>query len=155
MAKNLSQPTHDIMFEFDVKVPLRDGVELSANIWRPKAPGKYPVVLMYTLTIPPANGCWAKPSITPPVAMLSQALTSAGVSGWTSYLYWHKDWKEGGGFEGTDVQMYLNFWANGPGRPEKWPCKGLPISRWYSGWALPRQPIWRRWFPRQPWRSLQ
>jgi predicted acyl esterase len=42
-AKNLSQPNQSVMFEFDVKIPLRDGIRLSANIWRPKALGKYPV----------------------------------------------------------------------------------------------------------------
>lgn len=35
-----------VMFEPDVKVPMRDGVELTANIWRPKVAGRYPVILM-------------------------------------------------------------------------------------------------------------
>ena len=30
----------------EVKIPMRDGVELSANIFLPKAQGKYPVVLI-------------------------------------------------------------------------------------------------------------
>ena len=34
------------VFEPDVKVPMRDGVQLAANIWRPKAEGRYPVILM-------------------------------------------------------------------------------------------------------------
>ena len=34
------------IFEPDVKVPMRDGVQLAANIWRPKAEGRYPVILM-------------------------------------------------------------------------------------------------------------
>src|ERR1700733_8121624 len=46
----LSKPEYEgkLRFEFDAKVPLRDGVHLSANIWRPDAPGNFPVVLMYT-----------------------------------------------------------------------------------------------------------
>lgn len=34
------------VFESDVKVPMRDGVQLTANIWRPKAEGSCPVILM-------------------------------------------------------------------------------------------------------------
>jgi putative CocE/NonD family hydrolase len=34
------------LFEQDVKVPMRDGVQLTANLWRPKAEGRYPVILM-------------------------------------------------------------------------------------------------------------
>ena len=33
-------------FEADVKAPMRDGVELAANLWRPKADSRYPVILM-------------------------------------------------------------------------------------------------------------
>ncbi len=35
-----------VIEEMDVKVPMRDGIRLSANIYRPDAPGKYPVLLM-------------------------------------------------------------------------------------------------------------
>ena len=42
----LSQPQYEIKFEFDLKVPMRDGVKLSANIWRPDAEGKFPVIFM-------------------------------------------------------------------------------------------------------------
>ena len=36
----LSKPQHEIMFEFNMKIQMRDGVSLSANIWRPKAEGR-------------------------------------------------------------------------------------------------------------------
>ncbi len=42
-----------VLEELDVKVELRDGVRLSANIFRPEAPGKYPALLMRT---PYGNG---------------------------------------------------------------------------------------------------
>jgi len=43
----LAQETNRaLIFEADVKVPMRDGVQLAANIWRPKAEGRYPVILM-------------------------------------------------------------------------------------------------------------
>lgn len=33
-----------IVLDKDVRVPMRDGIGLSANVFRPKAPGKYPVI---------------------------------------------------------------------------------------------------------------
>lgn len=35
-----------LAFESDVPVRMRDGVELTANVWRPKAAGKYPAILL-------------------------------------------------------------------------------------------------------------
>ena len=44
----LSQPQYEIQFEYNVKkIPMRDCVLLSANIWRPKAEGKFPVIYMH------------------------------------------------------------------------------------------------------------
>ena len=137
--KTLSQPTHDIMFEFDVKVPLRDGVELSANIWRPKAPGKYPVVLMYT----PYDST-SKWVLGEAQYYASRGYAFAGVdlrgrysSGGTSYLYWHKDWKEGGGFEGTDVQDTLKFLGERPWSTGKVAMQGpsyLAMVQWMGAY---------------------
>jgi len=30
------------------KIPMRDGIKLSANIWRPKVDGKFPVTYLHT-----------------------------------------------------------------------------------------------------------
>ena len=30
-----SQPVHDVTVELDVRIPMDDGLELSANLWRP------------------------------------------------------------------------------------------------------------------------
>jgi uncharacterized protein len=38
--------TYKVKVETDVRVPMRDGIMLSANIFRPDAPGSYPVMLM-------------------------------------------------------------------------------------------------------------
>ncbi len=35
-----------VVFEANVMVAMRDGVKLAANIWRPKAEGRYPAILM-------------------------------------------------------------------------------------------------------------
>ncbi len=44
----LSKPEFEVAEERGVKVPMRDGVELSADVFRPKADGKYPVVVVRT-----------------------------------------------------------------------------------------------------------
>ena len=41
-------PLPAIRSDFNVPVPMRDGVLLSANIFRPSAPGHYPTILQRT-----------------------------------------------------------------------------------------------------------
>ena len=43
----MGEPT--IVIEKDVPVPMRDGVVLRADVFRPAAPGRYPVILQRTL----------------------------------------------------------------------------------------------------------
>ena len=45
--RNLSEPSHTVTTDFEVKVPMRDGIHLAVNVVRPSAPGKYPVVISY------------------------------------------------------------------------------------------------------------
>jgi uncharacterized protein len=52
-SETLSQPKYTVVEELDVKVPMRDGIKLSTNIYRPKEPGAYPVLLRRT---PYGNG---------------------------------------------------------------------------------------------------
>jgi predicted acyl esterase len=40
--------SHEVIFERDAEVTMRDGVVLNADIYRPKEPGKYPVLLERT-----------------------------------------------------------------------------------------------------------
>src|SRR5258706_12620110 len=42
--RNLSNPEHEVTREDDVAVPMRDGVQLLADVFRPTAPGCYPVL---------------------------------------------------------------------------------------------------------------
>ena len=37
-----------VRLEFNVRIPMRDGVALSADIYRPDAPGRFPVILLRT-----------------------------------------------------------------------------------------------------------
>src|SRR5262249_27033242 len=39
------EPLQSVRVEPDVKIPMRDGVRLSATIWRPELTGRYPVIL--------------------------------------------------------------------------------------------------------------
>ena len=43
-----SRPPYDVKLEFNERVPMRDGVELSADIYRPAAAGQFPVILTRT-----------------------------------------------------------------------------------------------------------
>ena len=42
------QPNYEVEMRLNVRTPMRDGVELSSDIYLPKAPGKFPTVLMRT-----------------------------------------------------------------------------------------------------------
>ena len=42
------QPIHDISMRLDVKVPMRDGVALSADLYLPRGAGPCPAVLLRT-----------------------------------------------------------------------------------------------------------
>jgi len=44
----LSKPEFEVAEDRGVKVPMRDGIELSADVYRPKAEGKFPVVVVRT-----------------------------------------------------------------------------------------------------------
>ena len=39
---------YDVEMRLNIKTPMRDGVNLSSDIYVPKAPGKFPTVLMRT-----------------------------------------------------------------------------------------------------------
>src|SRR5262249_52783338 len=116
----LSQPQYEILFEFDVKIPMRDGIALSANIWRPKAEGKFPVVYVH-LAYDKSNTvfCVARAKYFVPrgYAVVSVDCRGRYDSGGEPYFFWHTDWRKGG-FEGQDVQDCLNWlgvqpWSSG------------------------------------------
>src|SRR5262245_57043142 len=44
----LSKPTHRVRMESDVRVPMRDGVTVSVDIFRPDADGRFPSILIRT-----------------------------------------------------------------------------------------------------------
>ncbi len=44
----LSQPTHEVVHETGLRVPMRDGIELAADVYRPAGEGKFPAILIRT-----------------------------------------------------------------------------------------------------------
>ncbi len=47
-APAASEQTYAVKIDFDVRVKMRDGVELSADLYRPEAEGRFPVILSRT-----------------------------------------------------------------------------------------------------------
>lgn len=47
-ADSAATPAYDVEYELNVRIPMRDGTALSADIFRPKADGKFPVLLTRT-----------------------------------------------------------------------------------------------------------
>ena len=45
---SLSKPEYKVKFQFNVRIPMRDGVELSADMYMPDAEGNFPVILVRT-----------------------------------------------------------------------------------------------------------
>ena len=44
----VSQPQYEVIYEANVRAPMRDGIMLSSDIWRPDAEGRFPVILSRT-----------------------------------------------------------------------------------------------------------
>src|ERR1700722_13512503 len=47
-VEHTSQPAYQVTIDFNQRVAMRDGVELSADIYRPAAPGRFPVIMART-----------------------------------------------------------------------------------------------------------
>src|SRR6202158_5616366 len=117
----LSRPQYEIEFEFNVKkIPMRDGVMLAANIWRPKAARKFPVIYIH-LAYDKSNTafCVARAKYFVPRGYVVVAVDCRGRydSGGVPYFFWHTDWRKGG-FEGQGVHDCLNWigtqqWSSG------------------------------------------
>ena len=100
----LSQPQYEIDFASDVKVPMRDGVKLSANIWRPKAAGRFPVIFMYMPYDNTSKDIIDKALYFVPRGYVVAAIDVRGRydSEGDSYLYWDPEWRKGK-YDGLDV----------------------------------------------------
>jgi len=59
----LSKPVYKVLMQSNVRVRMRDGVTLAADIYRPDAPGKFPAILQRTpynraTAMPPGDARW-------------------------------------------------------------------------------------------------
>jgi predicted acyl esterase len=71
-----SQPRHDLLIEKDIEIPVSDGARLKADIFRPKAGGRFPVIMNIggyrkdKIWVPPLDlEEKANPYITAPITM--------------------------------------------------------------------------------------
>lgn len=44
----LAAQSYPVKMEFDVRIPMKDGITLSADVYRPDAPGPFPVLVIRT-----------------------------------------------------------------------------------------------------------
>ncbi|WP_292217125.1 CocE/NonD family hydrolase [Mesorhizobium sp.] len=122
----LSQPEYDVHFHYQVDIPMRDGIHLRGNIWRPKAEGQFPVILVFT----PYGHSTSQPD-TPmsdnigranyfvPRGYVFVAVSARGRYGSEGepYLFFSKDWHKGG-HDGYDVHDCIEWlgtqsWSSG------------------------------------------
>jgi putative CocE/NonD family hydrolase len=116
-VNQLSPPRYEIQFEFNVKkIRMRDGVMLAANIWRPKAEGKFPVIYVH-LAYDKSNTvfCVQRAQFFVPRGYVFVAIDCRGRydSDGVPYFFWHTDWRNGR-FEGEDVEDCLNWLGTQP-----------------------------------------
>jgi uncharacterized protein len=109
-APAVDQNPPTTVFQADVMVPMRDGTKLAANIYRPKAEGKFPVILLRTPYGKPDEK-WgeAKRYLAAGYAMVAQDCRGRGKSEglWDPFRYDVED--------GFDTQEWVGqqAWCNG------------------------------------------
>jgi putative CocE/NonD family hydrolase len=115
----LSQPEHSIAFEHDVGIHLRDGTRLSADVWRPASPGRFPVIFVYTPYDNSYEDLIDRARFFVPRGYVVATVDARGRydSDGVSYLYWNIDWRAGR-FDGEDVDDCLTWlgsqrWSSG------------------------------------------
>ena len=77
-----------IIVEKNVSVPMRDGVILRANVYRPDKPGKYPVIMSFTSFHKDLPGWWGKQAFVQPWQIsVDTAWEAADPGFWVPYGY--------------------------------------------------------------------
>jgi uncharacterized protein len=119
----LSRPQYEIKFEYQVDIAMRDGIKLRANIWRPKAEGKFPVIYVFTPydnTVSDPNSPMvddigrARYFVPRGYAFAAISMRGRYGSEGDPYLFLLKNWQKSGGFEGQDVQDCLTWLGTQP-----------------------------------------
>ena len=114
-----------IRSDFNLAVPMRDGVNLSANIFRPGAPGRYPAILLRT----PYNKGDA-------ITVAWQSFVNHGYAVVVEDVRGRYD--SGGKFEPINQEVNdgddtLNWIARQAGRTARWECTAALTSGSRSG----------------------
>jgi putative CocE/NonD family hydrolase len=126
-SEAISQPEYSVIYEGNLQVPMRDGVLLSADVWRPAAEGRFPVILIRT---PYSNN-------TPPYNLIGRFYAACG------YVYVAQDCRgryDSGGIWrpelGEDVDGYdtVEWCASQPWSNGKVGMRGLSYMG-YTQWA--------------------
>ena len=134
-VNRLSKPKYEIQFEYNVKkLVMRDGVKLAANIWRPKAEGKFPVIYMHMMYDKSSKMCIERAKYFVPRGYVVVAVDVRGKfdSDGVGYFFWHTNWREGG-FEGQDVydcQTWLGEQPWSTGKIGMVGPSGLAFEQW-------------------------
>ena len=141
-TKTLSPPQYDIKFEFDVKIPMRDGIKLNANISRPKANGRFPIVVNFTPYGTISDWILSDAKYFAPRGYVHVGVDCRGRYGseGKAYLYWHTDWQRTGGFEGQDVYDALSWLGQQPWSSGKIGMEGpsyLAMVQWLGAYLDP------------------
>jgi len=77
-----------IIVEKDVPVPMRDGVKLKANVFRPDKAGKFPVIMSFTVFHKDIPGWWEKQAFVQPWQISVETAWEAADPGfWVPYGY--------------------------------------------------------------------
>ncbi len=107
VKNNASQPIYAVTVDRDVMIPVRDGVRLAVDIYRPDAPGKFPVLLTQS-----AYGKDTQMFETPPQPFgksIFEASIECGDACWYAqrgYVYVIADIRGSGHSEGTMEGMF-------------------------------------------------
>jgi uncharacterized protein len=107
LAQEASLPQYDVKVEKNVRIPMRDGVTLAADLYRPDAPGKFPALM--TLVYYPTGGPEAERFAR--YGYVGVVVNSRGRNGsegeWDPYVNEPRD--------GYDVQQWIGgqAWSNG------------------------------------------
>ena len=85
----------DTIVERDVMVTMRDGVRIACDVYRPKAPGQYPVLF--------AASPYIKDSVDLPSSSMYRYRETGDIGKWVGrgYAYVHADVRGSGKSEGT------------------------------------------------------
>lgn len=120
----------DVETRPEIKIPMRDGVELSANIFLPKTEGKFPVILARTpYGKGKAEDGVGRPWVSRGYVYISQDCRGKGTSGgqWTPFIHDRSDGEDthrwilkqpwSNGKIGTTGGSYLGYtqWISAPG----------------------------------------